>query len=261
MTSCRTFAVAFAACALCACSSEPADLGQSADILWWTDHETADLSDWTRDNGGGTWTAGGGSVQIAAVDFARSGNYVLRSIVQSTDASTRSAGIALRERSMPNEACYSAWFYAPAAVVANGYWLFFKFRSRTTASDTSSDVDTWDVDVVPSSAGGLGLSIYRHDTDQTLTTTGPGVPIARWFQLEACLRAANDDSGRLVIWLDGQTVFDFSNKPTMPSQYVEWNVGGVAQALMPASATIYVDDAAISTHQLGPDFPIFWRAR
>lgn len=249
--------VALGALATGACT-EPVNLGESPEILWWTDHETGDLSDWTRD-GGGTWTMGGGTVE-PALGLARSGKYALRSSVTSSSDALRSAGIGIREGLMPEEACYSAWFFLPTAVTTTSFWLFFKFRSRTVADQPTTDVDMWDVDVVSASDGGLVLSLFRRDRDEEVASSSVSVPVARWFQLEACLRAASDATGKLAVWLDGQPAFALDAQFTMPSQYVEWNVGNVAQGITPSTASIYVDDAAVSSRRLGPDYPVFWRA-
>jgi hypothetical protein len=81
----------------------------------------------------------------------------------------------------------------------------------------------------------------------------------RWFQTEACLRAAADATGQLTVWFDGTLVFDVAGQAVMPSSYVAWNVGAVAEVISPAPATLYVDDAAISSERLGPSYPVFWR--
>jgi hypothetical protein len=82
--------------------------------------------------------------------------------------------------------------------------------------------------------------------------------VGRWFQTEAFFRAANDATGRLQVWFDGTLIYDLT-EPTTPSDYVEWSVGAIAEIITPAPATLYVDDAAISTARLGPDYPVFWR--
>lgn len=258
MSRARVVGLALAALSLEACGAEPVNLGESPEILWWTDHETGDLSDWSRD-GGGTWTSGNGTLALVS-DPVRSGNYALRSSVNTSNVA-QSAGIGLRGALMPNEACYSAWFFAPTALTTTGFWLFFKFRSRQVADQPASDVDIWDLDVVTASNGSPVLALYRHDRGEILSTSSVSVPIARWFQLEACLLARSDSSGHLAVWLDGDAVFELNAQWTMPSQYVEWNVGNVAQEITPSSASLYVDDAAVSTRRLGPDYPVFWRAR
>jgi hypothetical protein len=241
-----------------ACSGEPVDVGQSPEMLWWTDHETGDLSDWTRD-GGSTWTSGGGKLDLVSTPV-RSGHFALRSTVSSNSVAAPSAGIAIRSGLMPNEACYSAWFFIPTRVTTNGYWLIYKFRSRSVADQPSSDVDMWDLDVVTGQNQALVLSLYRHDREEMAVAESVSVPVERWFQLESCLLAANDSSGHLRVWLDGASAFELTAQLTMPSQYVEWNVGSIGEALNPVSASVYVDDAAVSTRPLGPNFPVFWRA-
>jgi hypothetical protein len=105
----------------------------------------------------------------------------------------------------------------------------------------------------------MGVALYHHSTGNMPNLANPPVPIGRWFQTEALVRAAGDATGQLTVWFDGTLVFDVSGQPVMPSSYVEWSVGGVAEVISPAPATLYVDDAAISTERLGPGYPVFWR--
>lgn len=239
------------------CGADPAYLGVSSEITWWTDHETGDFSDWFKNNGK-VWTTGGGAVAVVNSPV-RSGSHSLRALSNTSDASELSAAIGVRESLTPNLACYSAWYYVPALLNANKVWLFFKFRSRTQPSDADSAVEAWDVDVVPNGDGSGSLAIHSYQTDTRTSVKNAVVPVARWFQLEACLLASSGVEGRLSIWLDDALVFELEGQPTLPSQWVEWNVGNVAEATTPATASVFADDAAISTRRLGPDYPIFWR--
>jgi hypothetical protein len=242
---------------LCACGSKPVDLGPDPQILWWTDYETADFSDWTRDGRGSTWVAAGGSVEVAS-DYARSGTHSMRSVVVSPGLGTQSSGMARRSDGLPAEAYYSAWFYVPAPITATDYWLFSKFRSRTVASDPNTFVDVWDIDIRVQE-GAMHFALYHHDSGDEQALVTPLVPVGRWFQLEAFMRPTPDASGRLSVWIDGTLLFDLVDTPTMPTTYVEWSVGAVAETVTPPRVTLYVDDAAISTRRLGPEFPVFWR--
>jgi hypothetical protein len=239
------------------CGSEPETLGQSPEILWWTDHETTDFTDWERDGKGSTWSAFNGRIEIVEGP-ARSGSHAARASVASAGPGFPSAGIAVRADALPS-AHYSAWYYLPASPSTLTYWVFFKFRSRRTATDPLSAVEVWDLDFVMGPASVLELSLLRHGVGNELPRTKLPIPIERWFQIEAFLSAANDSSGRLSIWQDGILVFDVAG-PTMPSSHVEWNVGSVAELIAPPNSLLYVDDAAISTERLGPNYPIFWRA-
>jgi hypothetical protein len=226
-------------------------------MLWWTDHETGDSSDWTRDGRGDDWTAGAGSTEIVASP-TRSGRYALRSTVSTLDGSL-SAGIVTRNQGLPVEAFYSVWYLVTRPATPVQDWTFFKFRSRTVASDPYSTGPAWDLRLVLNEEGGAMSVILVHATEGNMPAVAvPTPPVGKWFQVEAFLRATNDDSGRLTVWLDGTTIFDLAGRSTMPSSYVEWSVGGLTEALV-SPATLCFDDAAISTRRLGPAYPVFWR--
>ena len=241
-----------------ACSAKPVALGRDPDILWWTDYESANFSDWIDDGRGSTWFASGGSVDITT-DYARSGTHSMRSVVLSPGLGTLSSGTARRSEGLPVEAYYSAWFYVPSPITATEYWLFSKFRSRTVASDPSTFVDVWDMDIRVQD-GTMRFALYHHDSGDVAPLASPLVPLGRWFQLEALLRPTPDASGRLSVWVDGTLCYDLVDMPTMPTSYAEWSVGGIAELITPPQATLYVDDAAVSIRRLGPDSPVFWRA-
>ncbi|MGC4086951.1 MAG: heparin lyase I family protein [Polyangiaceae bacterium] len=253
MTALRVGLLA-AALTACGCSSDPVFLGQNPDIVWWTDHESGDFSDWNQ--GGKVWTIGGGKVDMVSTP-ARSGTHALRSVTDASNPSELSVAIATREGEQAGVLCYSAWYYLPSLVSATDVWLFFKFRSRQQIDDSSTSVEVWDLDVVPSGSDFV-FSLYSHQRTTLFSAPSARVPVLRWFQLEACLLASNGADGWLTVWLDGAQLFRIEG-PTAPTRWVEWNVGSVAQATTPAAATVYIDDAAVSTRQLGPDFPVFWR--
>lgn len=247
-------------CSLCCLlpSCGAIDLGPAPEFLWWTDHESGNLSDWSANDGGYTWSAENGSLDIVTTP-TRSGRFALAAKVVSPDSDNPSSALASRRGTMPTEAFYSAWFYVPESIQDTDYWLFYKFRSRTVDGDSTSPVDLWDLNLKPGGATGMGVRLYRHDTGDEPELAPSDVPIAQWFQIEAFLRAVDDDSGRLSVWLDGVKVFDVIDRPTVPSSFVEWSVGGVTESILPTTATLFVDDAAITTQRLGPDFPPFWR--
>jgi hypothetical protein len=241
------------------CGCAPANIGQSPEILWWTDHETGDFSDWDQ-KGGYHWSAQGGVTEIVTrPNPTRSGQYSFRSSVTSPGTGTQSGAEASRSGGLPTEAYYSAWYYFPEAIVSTSYWLFFKFRSRTDPSDDTTTVNTWDLDVMTDSNGAMNLALYHHSNSDEQTAAALSIPIGRWFQVEAFLRAVNDNTGRITIWFDGVQAFDIGGQATMPSPYIEWSVGGIAEVISPNPAAMYIDDAAVSTKRLGPAFPVFWR--
>jgi len=262
VTSTRNPFPTVAAVALATCGCAPADLGQDPNILWWTDHETGDLTDWDR--GGAHWAFTEGTLEIATLpNPTRSGKYSLKSSVKTQAAGTQSAAQALRTGGLPTEAYYSAWYYFPALIINTNYWAFFQYRSRTDAADDTTALNIWDLEVITDSNRAMYLSLYRHAFDSVQVNrwdvTTPSIPVGQWFQVEMFLRATNDSSGRLTVWFNGALIFDVSGQPTMPSSYIEWVVGGGTEVIDPSPAIMFIDDAAVSKRRLGPDFPVFWR--
>jgi hypothetical protein len=270
--------VALAALVAVACSPSPVNLGADPDILWWTDNESGDNSDWYKDANGSigqpdaggfawsssgfTWGANGGQFSIAAdPGFARSGRYAIKSSVTSPGFNTQSGACAERDGTLPEEAYYSAWFFVPAMPTSTNYWLFFKFRSRRVATDQSTTVEGWDLDAEFAN-GSLQFVLFNHATNQNepiIGSSAPVVPVGRWFQIEAFLKIATDNTGEIAFWIDGAKSFDVQNTVTVPSTYVEWSVGGIAEVIDPVPAVLYVDDAAMSLRRLGPGYPVFAR--
>ena len=258
MTSGRGICRDIVSACLAAVGCGPADLGQDPHILWWTDHETGDFSDW--DQGGYHWASADTSTQIVTTpNPARSGRFSFQSTVTSPGSGTISGAQASRSGNLPNEAYYSAWYYLPSAVQATSYWLLFKFRSRSDPTDASTAVDVWDVDILTDNNGSMFYELFEHKTSTRWEDHAAPIPIQRWFQIEAYLRVASDSSGQITVWIDGSQVFNVSGQSTLPTAYVEWNVGSVAEVITPNPATMFINDAAVSTRRLGPDFPVFWR--
>ncbi|MES1205641.1 MAG: hypothetical protein ABUS79_06855 [Pseudomonadota bacterium] len=244
-----------------ACAPEPLNLGDSPEIVWWTDHETGDTSDWFAGGAGSTATRVSGQLDIVPSP-ARSGSHALRSVVTSTGSTSRSSAFAERTGILPVNAYYSAWYQVPEIATPSPYWLCFKFRSRRVASDPATDVEGWDVDFVPGEGGAMKFALYSHaDKANEPPVAMPAVPVGRWFQIEAFLRAIDDDTGQLIVWVDGVKIFDVQARATMPSAFVQWQVGSIVEGITPATVSLFVDDAAISTRRLGPDYPVFWRGR
>src|SRR5262249_49506912 len=150
--------------------------------------------------------------------FARSGQHALRATVTSPGEPVASVGVAMRNGILPKEAYYSAWYYIASPMTAGEYWLFFKFRSRSVASDAATLVDLWDVDFNARGDGTMGVFIYHHDTGNRAPLATPTVPIGRWFQVEAFFRAASDATGRLMVWLEDTLIYDLK-EPTVPSEF------------------------------------------
>jgi hypothetical protein len=73
----------------------------------------------------------------------------------------------------------------------------------------------------------------------------PPIPIATWFRIELYVRRAADDTGELALYQDEELVFRATDIVTDTSTWGQWYVGNLANALMPAESTVYVDDVMI----------------
>ena len=88
--------------------------------------------------------------------------------------------------------------------------------------------------------------------NRNLGNSAMNIPVGRWWQLEVYVVKAPDATGRVTVWQDGVQVIDAPNVPTTYSDDFQWSVDSYSRALDPSRATIYVDDAAISTSRIGP---------
>ena len=256
-------------------------------ILWKTDHESGDLRGWTdkgfQSPGGGIYNTGGTDVEAAATrQPAHSGNWSARATIRGairgqhgsravrlmrwTNAAWDAGG-----QPLPREAYFSAWYYIPTLYNPNKYgdwarnqvswWNIFQFKDK---DQNGQSQPLWTVNLLlDEDAQQLCLSLYSpRNTNATHHQPDPVfVPVGKWFHLEVLYRCATDATGRITLWQDGQQLLDVSNVVTSlggrdgQSLHPTWGVGSYTdhvEALgeAPGTATIYIDDAAVSTRRL-----------
>ncbi len=236
------------------CSPAPLHLGQDPDFVFFTDHESGDLSDWNAR--GTTWEDAGGTLALVSSP-TRSGRFAVDASVVAQPMGTQSAAF-LFANDLPENAYFSAWFYLSAAASASYYWAFFKLAAQQPPpSDSSQEI--WVLDVAPGASGASGatLRLYSDVYPDQVLDASPALPIGRWFQVEAFVRAPTPDEGELRIWVDGSEVFEHHGA-TLPTTTVTWVIGSGADGLEAPGASLFIDDAAVTRRRLGPGFPPFW---
>jgi hypothetical protein len=236
--------------ALAGCSQ----LDVGSDLLWTARFETGDFTEWTGVAGGNAQAFPMPPNMIAVSDVhAHTGSHAAALTITAGSDGTQENAV-LSRADAPAEAYYSAWYYLPYSVSVGTFWVIFKFRMRTNADDPNTAGELYDMDLATMTTGEMTLRLYDHRTgaDRPLDVPNPIVPVEQWFQLEAFYRAANDDTGRLTYWLDGQQVVDIAGAPSSPTSWVEWDACSVGEDLTPSTATLYVDDCAISRSRVGP---------
>ena len=242
--------------ALLGCGAgQPVDLGTDPAFLWWTDHETGDLSDWTRggDTLGASYEIGGGTIGVATTP-TRSGHFALVSTTPpgTPPAAALNAGQVTRKSDAPPDGYYGAWFYVPGFVRPTTYWVFFSFHN-------GADAVLWDVKLAPTDAGTMTLQLLHHDTGDVTPLQNVTVPLGRWFQVQAYYRATGDAGDALRVWLDDALVFEIDGADPAGAAGVRWTLGTVTDGLTPGPVALSIDDAFIATRRIAPDAPPFWR--
>jgi len=209
---------------------------------WWeADHETGDLSQWQQGGTGGTSVSRDATLTIVESPVY-SGHYAVRS---STNTGNPSYARLSRQDNLPEEAYYSAWFYIPTPYAVGQYWNVFEFSGRSDSTNANTGVALWSLDLRQQSSGELVWYVYDDAAGRELKPSNPVMaPIGRWFRIEAFVRQATDQTGRVAFWIDDALFIDESAVSTVPSNWMAWSVGSAA-GQMPQPADLYIDDAEI----------------
>jgi hypothetical protein len=151
---------------------------------------------------------------------------------------------------LPTSAIYGAWYYVPALATNINNWNLIHFQGADVADATIAH-GLWDVSLANASDGTLHLAVYDFLHKRPLQTS-VSVPLGAWFHLEVFLRRAADTTGRFTLSRDAQVALDLTGLSTDDSRWGQWFVGNFANAISPASSTLYVDDVTIALSSSGP---------
>ena len=229
------------------------DLG--SDVLWASTFEGGNFDEWTNVAGGSAnaFPAPPNTIAVST-SYAHRGRYAAELTIDAgSDGTQENAGLT-RKGGLPVQAYYSAWYYLPRTISVGTFWILFKFRLRTDAGDPNTEDEFYDLELVNAADGSLTFLLYDHQSgaDVPIVTPAPVVPVSVWFQIEAFYRNAQDDTGRLTIWLNGQEIVDVSGRPMAPTPWVEWDAVNVGENLTPSTAVVAIDDCAVSLSRVGP---------
>jgi hypothetical protein len=232
-----------------------ADLGSigdgSASVLWRGTFEPGDLSEWTGDGEGGIYSQNIGIKPSVISAMAHGGHYAGLVAIAPT-ASMVSTTYLFRNQPSPAAGYYSAWFYVPSSITV-GSWLSLTHFSGSQTGNGKNLFAIWDVNLYTLPGGGLAAQLYDYVHQVNLQQTNPiPVPLDAWVQIEIFLSKAADPSGEVAVWQDGTPILQRSGVATAPNDWVQWDLGGASDNLLPSPADVYLDDAAISLIRLGP---------
>ncbi|MFO7178969.1 MAG: hypothetical protein DIU78_009745 [Pseudomonadota bacterium] len=146
----------------------------------------------------------------------------------------------VREGILPEAAYYGAWYYIPDPARNEGNWNLFHFQGGDDLHGL------WDVSLASSEDGQLSLYIYDFLRRRFRRPAEPRpVPIASWFHVELYLRRSADETGAVALYQDGQLLWEANELITDDSEWGQWYLGNLADALSPETSTLYVDDVTI----------------
>jgi hypothetical protein len=216
-------------------------------LVWSTDHEVGDFSDWQRGGAlsGGEYEWGDTSGYVDA-GVGRHGSNGVVATIDSVPRGDTSSGVRMYRRIEPGPAYYRCWFRLEEAHDVADWWSIFLFHATDENVDLDSDVSLWDVRVVDLPGGEMALQFFDHDVMRGRLSPGSGlIQPQNWFELSAYLDYRPPNDTRLVVWLDGAQLFDMKALHTAAHSTVLWSVGNGAAQLTPEEGTLYLDDAAV----------------
>ena len=229
--------------------------------LWSANMETGDLSQWFYPmtgpvgNFGGDIENSGNATAVASTDFAHSGRYSAKLTITTPDTPT--SGVRLfrwDEAQKYPQLYYSVWYYFPQSHSPSLFWNVLQWKSKHLVSGVATSDPFFTLEVAASPTGEIFFYLRDDHTNTTFQQPAQNVMpihIGRWFNVEAFYQCDASGAGRVAIWQDGTQLWDIQNVDT---RYADgdcaWSVNNYSSGLTPATATIYIDDAAISTQRI-----------
>jgi hypothetical protein len=244
-------------------------LGLGNDVIWSTDFESGNLSELFSPPGtGGSYVSFSEGPEAGAInptlgisqDEAHSGHYSVKitSLANLPDPGTlpMGGGGVYKEGALPQSAYYTVWYYIPKAYVTTTNWIILRFRGVNDPEPAASGPLAKLLDLSLESQPDGTMTLILTDSrpqylESPLPDPVPVVPVGRWFQIECFFRNANDESGRLTVWLDGAQIYD-AQRPTGPNSAVYFTPCSLVYQMTPTDARLYVDDIAISYSRVTP---------
>jgi hypothetical protein len=258
---------------ICALSLSVASAALGATILWYDDFERGDLSKWyypsvrlDGNHGGGKIISGRAEAELSQ-DVAHSGKWSLKMTIATPSDPTSGARMFRWLESHQNPALYySVWFYFPRVYKTKDWWNVLQWKSKTSSSrsrpswateahqrESGPFVDPFLIlNVGNRPDGSMFLYLFDWQKRVTYSQKVKTIPIGTWFKVEAFYRCAGDRSGHVTLWQDSLQLLDVADIQTRYADGdCQWSVDNYAANLIPSPATIYIDDATISTEFTG----------
>jgi hypothetical protein len=226
-----------------ASSSAEAGAGEAVATPWSTGFEDG-FCDYTA--AGGFCYAPGSSSYRIVTSPVHTGRFAAAFTVESNATPlTGTQARCVRQGILPAATYYGAWYYIPAVQTNTLTWNLFHFQGGDGSNAALHGL--WDVSLVNGPDDTLHIAVYDFLNGGMPDAGGvPPIPIGAWFHLEIYIKRAADTTGELAVYQDGQVALDLTGLTTDDSQWGQWYVGNLANALAPPESTVYVDDVTLS---------------
>lgn len=253
-------------------------------ILWYADHEEGTLHDWEYDDpensGGGVFNTGSDEEAYARVvsGIAFSGEHSVRaSIRRAYRSSNGNRAVRLMRwtdkpwkedgKHFPREAYYSTWMMIPENYNPNkeapwdpgdgGWWNIFQFKSDNRKGESDP---VWVLNIMRNvETKGMHLYLYSNENKpHSYEIKSAPLPVGEWFHIEAFYKQSTPykKDGALAFWLNGELAFRMKGIVTKLKGPATWGIGSYTDhidgGVTPGSATVYFDDAVVSSK---PTYP------
>jgi hypothetical protein len=227
-------------------------------LVWKATHETGDISEWQQH---GDFIRQGKSAYYTMVTSpVHNGNYAVALTIDTEGYSGSGdfAAYLFYWDQLPGDAYYySAWYFIPEGTQPQDWWNVWQWKS-TYNGNTDNSVPMYALDIREENPGQLALLlIFRPDLQTKIEHRQHvrSVPTGQWFHIEAYYKKGMSKNGQVIVWQDGTEIFNLSGvQTTETDNTVYWSVNHYTDHIIPNPSSIFVDDAAISTERLGPDY-------
>ena len=222
-------------------------------IYWQTSHETGDITDWTKDQGGNAVFNTGEAEVTVSTEYARTGLYALKKEVWGIDAGSVATRI-FRWAENLEEGYFGAWFMFPVLPQVDGWLLLVQFKTGEPTWEPC-----WYNNVMSTPDGPILALIQWYGWEGAAGDVPPNVgesPIleaGKWFHIEWYYKRDAID-GAIKIWIDGKLIWDLSGINTLMHETIEgihWAPSLYGEYVNPGNLVMYVDDCVISSERIG----------
>jgi hypothetical protein len=252
----------------------------AASILWHGDHEEGTLFDWDDENnrhnhGAGIFNTGSETDAVArAVEtHPFSGKFCAQATIHNAFGGNMGAKAVRLMRwtdkpwdqgggNFPRTAYYGVWIRLDRTYSTqhdngeSGWWNVFQFKSE---DENKESQPTWVLNVGSEpTTGKMRFYLFRAiERPVAFQQKKPiPIPVGQWFHVEARYVQSTDGkpNGSVTVWQDGQEILSVEDQKTVLASPPTWGIGNYTDHITGdkklGSATIYFDDATISTKPL-----------